>query len=328
MVVCGLIGARVFFVVQKFELFQQATFGLTLAAMLDMTQGGLVVYGSLIGAMIGGGLYALRARMPLLETADVVAPGMLLGLAIGRIGCFFNGCCFGGPCDIQWLQVRFPAGAPPYVTQLESGELLGLTTTAVKLPVPTSSASPGIDWMTGYRVDAVAPGSIAHRYGVQPGEQILISFDDDLVMRAVHGRRLPIESTVLIQSDRGPTRAIPLRELPARSLSVHPTQLYSSLNALILTAVTWCLFTFRGRPGTVFGAFLVLKGVTRFLLEIIRADELGVGSTGLTISQWGSLIAIALGLALLGGVWLAKTGRTAVSASASAADTPAPQPKV
>jgi phosphatidylglycerol:prolipoprotein diacylglycerol transferase len=47
---------------------------------------------------------------------------MLLGLAIGRVGCFLNGCCFGGPCDLPW-GIRFPPESPPWLDQVARGLL-------------------------------------------------------------------------------------------------------------------------------------------------------------------------------------------------------------
>jgi phosphatidylglycerol:prolipoprotein diacylglycerol transferase len=45
-----------------------------------------------------------------------------VGLAIGRIGCFLNGCCYGGPCDLPWA-VCFPPESPPWLDHMEAGLL-------------------------------------------------------------------------------------------------------------------------------------------------------------------------------------------------------------
>jgi phosphatidylglycerol:prolipoprotein diacylglycerol transferase len=47
-----------------------------------------------------------RHKMPLFETMDVFAPGVAIGQAIGRLGCFAAGCCWGRECDLPW-GVRF-----------------------------------------------------------------------------------------------------------------------------------------------------------------------------------------------------------------------------
>ncbi len=76
-----------------------------------MAKGGLVVYGAFFGAVAGVLLFVRKHRLPLLAVCDLVAPSMMLGLAIGRIGCLLNGCCFGAVCDHPWA-MRFPAGSP------------------------------------------------------------------------------------------------------------------------------------------------------------------------------------------------------------------------
>ena len=69
-------------------------------------------------------LFFIRKHgLPALATFDLIAPSMMIGLALGRIGCFLNGCCYGGPTSLPWA-VRFPPGSPPYVDQVASGLLL------------------------------------------------------------------------------------------------------------------------------------------------------------------------------------------------------------
>jgi phosphatidylglycerol:prolipoprotein diacylglycerol transferase len=57
-----------------------------------------------------------------LALCDLVAPSMVLGLALGRVGCLLNGCCFGGVSDVPW-SITFPADSPPYRDQRDQGEL-------------------------------------------------------------------------------------------------------------------------------------------------------------------------------------------------------------
>jgi phosphatidylglycerol:prolipoprotein diacylglycerol transferase len=58
-------------------------------------EGGLVFYGGLIGAGITGYLYLRYKKAPIWRVGDVVAPGLALGHVTGRLGCWFNGCCYG-----------------------------------------------------------------------------------------------------------------------------------------------------------------------------------------------------------------------------------------
>jgi len=75
--------------------------------------GGLVWYGGFFAAFGTFLLLAWRSAYPALALTDALAPGALLGLAFGRIGCFLAGCCFGKPCATEWLAVRYPELAHP-----------------------------------------------------------------------------------------------------------------------------------------------------------------------------------------------------------------------
>lgn len=112
--VAGLVGARLFFVVEYHaDFFRPGEPWMeSLARVAFVPNGGLVVFGALPTAGLAAWWYARRHGLPLLRLADVIAPGLLVGLAIGRVGCFLNGCCYGGPTDLPW-GVSFPAGSPP-----------------------------------------------------------------------------------------------------------------------------------------------------------------------------------------------------------------------
>jgi phosphatidylglycerol:prolipoprotein diacylglycerol transferase len=65
-------------------------------------QAGGVFYGGLIAALAVSWWYMRKTRLPPLATADVFAPAIALGHAIGRLGCFSAGCCWGVRCDLPW----------------------------------------------------------------------------------------------------------------------------------------------------------------------------------------------------------------------------------
>lgn len=102
--------------------------------MLDLgtLQAGGVFSGGLLAALIAGVWYMHTRHMPALATSDAFAPGIALGHAVGRIGCFAAGCCWGKPTEAFW-GVTFrnplahewagtPLGTPLVPTQLlESG---------------------------------------------------------------------------------------------------------------------------------------------------------------------------------------------------------------
>lgn len=120
----GIVGARLFYVIEYHHQFFGAgrTWLESLAGVLNVAAGGLVVFGSLPTAALAAWRFAGRRGLSLPRLADCIAPGLLVGLAIGRIGCFLNGCCYGGPCDLPWA-VRFPPESPPWLDQAARGLL-------------------------------------------------------------------------------------------------------------------------------------------------------------------------------------------------------------
>ncbi len=110
----GVIGARAFFVIQHHETLRDWT------DILRFWQGGIVFYGCIIGGLAGSLMYWARHPFPFRPMADAVAPALALGVAVGRIGCFLNGCCFGAVCDWPWA-VRFPAETLPWASQVAAG---------------------------------------------------------------------------------------------------------------------------------------------------------------------------------------------------------------
>lgn len=296
-VVCGIVGARTFYVVEYWSDFQRPTLAGTLGAIANITQGGIVVYGALLGGLVGFGAYAWKHRLPLLATFDVLAPGMLLGLAIGRVGCFLNGCCFGGACDLPWA-VRFPPGSPPYLHQLEHGELF-----LQGLQIVGDPNGPP-------RITGVAPGSAAAQAGLAPGQEIT-HINEQRVSTAAEARRLlaalsPLDGPgyrltveVRVQGRADPARW-QVEPLPDRSLPVHPTQLYSSIDALVLCAFLLAYDRFRRRDGELLAVLLTVYPVTRFLMEQIRTDEPKVWITHLSIGQVFSVLI----LCAAGGLWV------------------------
>ena len=95
-----------------------------IGAMVATWKGGLVYYGGLAGAVTAVWLYGRRKKIPLADMLDFAAPPAALGLALTRIGCFLNGCCFGGPTSLPW-GVKFPAGSHVYAMRDEAGRLIG-----------------------------------------------------------------------------------------------------------------------------------------------------------------------------------------------------------
>jgi phosphatidylglycerol:prolipoprotein diacylglycerol transferase len=70
--------------------------------MLQSLRSAGVFYGGLALALGAGLVYVRRHRLPLGTTADIAAPALALGQAIGRLGCLFAGCCYGRACSLPW----------------------------------------------------------------------------------------------------------------------------------------------------------------------------------------------------------------------------------
>ncbi|HEY0713803.1 MAG TPA: prolipoprotein diacylglyceryl transferase family protein [Polyangia bacterium] len=125
--VTSLIGARLFYVFQHAGDFAALCFGAAegsgraasggfsdCVAPLRIWEGGLVFYGGVIGAAAYSWWYARRKRWSFPMLADAVAPALAAGHAIGRLGCYAAGCCYGHPCSDGVFCVRFPSGSVAY----------------------------------------------------------------------------------------------------------------------------------------------------------------------------------------------------------------------
>jgi len=94
----GLVLSRLLHVVDNWEYY-----GLHLGEIIG--GGGLTAYGAVLGATIGIWIYSRFSKMNFGYFADVVAPGIILAQAIGRIGCLLNGCCYGLETLLPWAIV-------------------------------------------------------------------------------------------------------------------------------------------------------------------------------------------------------------------------------
>lgn len=218
----GIGGARLFYIMQYPDrVFEGAsTPAEYLFGLVNLQEGGLVLYGGIILALTAFIVFCLRRKLSPLLMTDVIMPSFFIGLAFGRLGCFMNGCCYGDRCTLPWA-VEFPYGSVPDMALVGRG----------------------------------------------------------LVDRA-----------------------------DASSLMLHPTQIYSALNALLLAVLTHVYFRLRRRDGAVLGVALLTYPVTRFLIEYLRNDERHVSTAGLqtpfTISQWVSIGMLCFGVAYV--YWLSK----------------------
>lgn len=94
----GLVLSRLLHVVDNWEYY-----GLHPGEIIG--GGGLTAYGAILGAAIGVWVYSRFSRMNFGYFADVVAPGIILAQAIGRVGCTINGCCYGLETALPWAVI-------------------------------------------------------------------------------------------------------------------------------------------------------------------------------------------------------------------------------
>lgn len=219
--VAGVGGARVFYLVQKHQDVFAHVSGPreALFKAVNLSDGGLVLLGGVIGVVVAVILFCRRRGIPPLRMGDVLVAPFFVGLGFGRIGCLLNGCCFGDRCELPWA-IHFP---------------------------PASAA-----W-------------------------------GELVRRGFLGEAAPT------------------------TFGLHPTQVYSSISAFLLAAVTAAYFRRRPYDGAVLVVGMLLYGTKRFLVEFLRGDEMGQFGTMFTISQWISASIFVGGLILW--AWLSFSRR-------------------
>lgn len=105
-IVGGIIGAKVYYVLLNWPQTVQDPFGML------FSRAGLVWYGGFIGGTLGVILAIRRRKESVPVLADVVAPALALGYAVGRVGCFLVGDDYGRPTE-SWVGIAFPNGSPP-----------------------------------------------------------------------------------------------------------------------------------------------------------------------------------------------------------------------
>jgi phosphatidylglycerol:prolipoprotein diacylglycerol transferase len=118
----GVLGSRLSHILENWSDFTSGTLWENLKHMADIRSGGLTFYGGLLLATPMCLLYGYLKRVPLRVGMDIIAPCVMVGLALGRVGCFLNGCCYGAECNAPWA-VTFPYHSNPYVDQFYEGQL-------------------------------------------------------------------------------------------------------------------------------------------------------------------------------------------------------------
>ena len=99
-VISGLLGARLLYVFTHMHYFSGSPL-----QMLNFRAGGLSFYGGFGAGIIAAVFFTKRRGVSFMKFADCGAPGVIMALSIGRLGCLLNGCCYGKPSDAPWAIV-------------------------------------------------------------------------------------------------------------------------------------------------------------------------------------------------------------------------------
>jgi phosphatidylglycerol:prolipoprotein diacylglycerol transferase len=116
----GIAGARLFYLIQyRDRVFKDVTtIPEFVTAVLNLSNGGIVLYGGLIAAAVGFFVFCGVNRIRPLALLDIITPSIFLGIGFGRIGCFLNGCCYGDETTLPW-GVQFPRDSATFGALVE-----------------------------------------------------------------------------------------------------------------------------------------------------------------------------------------------------------------
>jgi phosphatidylglycerol:prolipoprotein diacylglycerol transferase len=255
----GVIGARAFYVIHYFEKYQN-----NLSDIFRIWHGGLELLGGVIAAVIIILLYMVYHKLPIRRYLDILAIGLMLALAFGRIGCFLNGCCFGKPTNLPWA-VRFPYDSFVYNSQISSNPQRNRPEPQLKLPE---------DYV--YYTDFKGK-RYAKQYSV---------LDDVQRYQVTKGkyRCLPVHPTQLYSSGGAALLCLILYLFWRRS--------HKSNGKFLI------------QPGETFALMFILYGFMRFFIEFLRDDNPFEYAwwaiyKGGTVSQNICIYMVILGIALL-----------------------------
>jgi phosphatidylglycerol:prolipoprotein diacylglycerol transferase len=258
--IAGVVGARLFYVIHHFNEFHEHPL-----SVFAIWKGGLELLGGVLLAIAVIVLYCRYHKLPVRRYIDILAIGLMLALAFGRIGCFLNGCCFGKPTNLPWA-IRFPYGSDAYQSQVYPNPERNRSQPQLKLPE---------EFFIPYYENGKIFHSLKPYKDLTPEQKYMV--------------------------DKGPYRCLP----------VHPSQLYSSANGVVLCLILYLfwrrnqkagsskdnkkLFT---KPGCTFGLMFILYGITRFFIEFIRDDN-PFEFDSLTISQNIGIAMVVFGVLLM-----------------------------
>jgi phosphatidylglycerol---prolipoprotein diacylglyceryl transferase len=114
LVIGAIPAARLYYV-----LFEWSEYAQNPERIIAIWQGGIAIHGAIIGGAIAALIFARLKQVRFWQLADLVAPALILGQAIGRWGNFFNSEAFGGPTNLPWKLYIPPNRRPPALADFE-----------------------------------------------------------------------------------------------------------------------------------------------------------------------------------------------------------------
>jgi prolipoprotein diacylglyceryltransferase len=364
--ISGIIGARVLYMIQYANQFpDKSIFGVA-GSFFKIWEGGIIFYGAALGGTIGYGIFywfvLRRLKVSGWQLADAVAPLLAMGLAIGRIGCYLNGCCWGQVANEEVCPVPLGAAHFPLLPAHARSQLVAekfLQSSTGFTIAPRNRGFPFEDPRA--EVTAVEPGSPAAIAGVQPGDRIVkvngepnsiimeLSGSADKVsaaidaLKVVGGKQEPSLSgrvrvsfdtldayfkgrgaaegvdysvtdrlddttrewprgksklTISVErhANEGPTFEVDSLTFAPVTIGLYPTQLYETVSMVLLIFLLLAYYPFRRHDGQVMVLAMICYAIHRFINESLRIEPSYTG--GLTLSQWGSVIVLALAVAI------------------------------
>ncbi|HPF40724.1 MAG TPA: prolipoprotein diacylglyceryl transferase [Phycisphaerae bacterium] len=302
----GVAGARLMFVLHYWDT-KFANKASPLAEVFNLSNGGLEFWGGPLLVIPAGIIYLhFIAKVSTRWYLDICLPSLAWGLAITRVGCFLNGCCWGSVCidqhahaddlntkiaAVPWA-VTFPYGSPAMRQQYEFGQL-----TLPKELVYTWSSGETMPYPREFIELALEDnGETRKRL-----EELKKQHHEGIAQKAIEYKH----STIRGVEQHCEQYGLSIQQLADlanqyRSKPVHPSQLYAVINAFLISWILSTIFYYRQRHGVVLGWFLIMYSIARIALESIRADNPLDTFGGITISQSISLCTFIAGV-----LWLA-----------------------
>lgn len=304
--IASVVGSRIFYVIHYWD---EHFAGRGLWAIIDISAGGLEFYGGFVGALLAILVYMKLRKVSIRLYLDIITPSLMFGMAMARIGCFLNGCCWGGPCspNLPWA-VRFPYACPALYRQWEDrqvtlpAELIVFGAHDVAGPIPRDLLDLTPEEQYGPRLalekaeQALADAEARH---ADAKTLATLRKEKDRAQKAKQNvdRTYAMLNRHLEDYDLTLTQLRDLAAAQGRTAPVHPAQIYASINGLLLAILLNEIFYHRKRHGIVFAWLLILYPAARIMEETIRIDN-PHDTAGLTISQFVSVLLFLIGLSL------------------------------